>query len=71
MHGCDYPGFGRSQRDSNSGSDCVPCLVTSWDDVVEEMLAFIRNVKKRYPAELPCFIVGQSLGGATALRWRS
>ena len=65
----DYPGFGRSQVDSNSGSSCVPCLVKDWKkEIVDEMMHFIRLVKSRYAEELPCFLVGNSIGGATALQ---
>ncbi len=47
MHGCDYKGYGRSQIEAGSGSDSVPCYVPSWDDLVDEMIHFIKNVKSR------------------------
>ena len=70
VHGLDYPGFGRSQRDSLSGSSCTPCFVHDWEQgIVAELMRFIAAVRDR-PAHrgLPCFLVGNSIGGATALR---
>ena len=70
VHGMDYPGFGRSQRDSRSGSSCTPCIVKDWEDgIVAEMMQFISSVRQRAANQgLPCFLVGNSIGGATALR---
>lgn len=61
VHGMDYPGFGMSE----GLHGYIPDFHALVDDVIEQY----RAIKEREELKgLPCFLYGESMGGAVALR---
>ncbi|KAL8161119.1 hypothetical protein V2J09_012608 [Rumex salicifolius] len=61
VYALDYPGFGLS--DGLHGF--IPSFETLVDDVIEQFTKFRENPEVK---SLPCFLFGQSMGGAVALK---
>jgi alpha-beta hydrolase superfamily lysophospholipase len=69
VHGIDYPGYGRSQRDAKTGCEYVPGLVKDWGkEICGSVTHWAKDVRNRYPDAKRMFVVGPSIGGSTALR---